>query len=187
MPPGSPAAACFPGREFVPAVSPLRPSPWRTSGLPSSSEDPTTDMPCSSTPLSFPRDRPVRASLLPSARTHGVGFLSTCRVSGLRHTACLLAVYASPRRSPFAVQHSLSAGGHLAEQVLDLLDPLRKVSASIYLISASPFPRLTLALASSPAGHTGVSPVSSSQRPAASPRHRPTSGPPQFPRISTLR
>jgi hypothetical protein len=94
-----------------------------------------------------------RASFLPSARTHGVGFLSTCRISGFHHTAYLLAVYASPRRSPSAMQHSLSAGGHLCRAGFG---PARSSSKGFRFeptsSSASPFPWLTLAHASSPAG-----------------------------------
>ena len=103
----------LPGRKLVLAVDPSAFSRWGTSGLPSSSE-----IPVQTCPALRPRSR-FRAiglsalPLLPSALTHGVAFPGTFRISGLYDTACLLAVYASPRRSPFAVQQSLSAGGHL--------------------------------------------------------------------------
>ncbi len=59
------------------------------------------------------------SSLLPSTATEGVGFRATCRISGLNHTACSLAVYASPAESPLQTQHSLPAGHH------PLLDRIR--------------------------------------------------------------
>jgi hypothetical protein len=94
-----------------------------------------------------------RVSFLPSARTHGVGFPRTCRISGFHDTAYLLAVYASPQRSPSAVQHSLSAGGHLCRTGFGPAGPSSKgFRFELTSSSASPFPWLTLAHASSPAG-----------------------------------
>jgi hypothetical protein len=51
-------------------------------------------------------------SLLPSTATDGVGFRATCRISGPNHTACSLAIYASPEVSPHPTQDSLPAGHH---------------------------------------------------------------------------
>jgi len=82
--------------------------------------------------------------LLPSALTHGVGFPSTFRISGLNHAACLLAVYASPRKSPSAVQHSLSAGGHLCRAGFGPAGPSAKGFRSVSTaFQASPFPKLS--------------------------------------------
>ena len=91
---------------------PSRLVPWKSSGLPSSSESPPVNMPCSFRPRPGDSQSVVCESLLPSTRTDGVGLTAISGISGLHHTACSLAVYASPRGSLRATQDLLPAGHH---------------------------------------------------------------------------
>jgi hypothetical protein len=74
--------------------------------------EPAVNMPCSCRPRPGDSQSVVWESLLPSTRTEGVGLTAISGISGLDHTACSLAVYASHRGSPRATQDSLPAGHH---------------------------------------------------------------------------
>ncbi len=81
---------------------------WRSRSSPRFLGDPSTDMPCSSTPVRPAREANCSELMLFS----GVARPSTLtiwKISELYHTACLLAVYASPSGSPRTAQDSLPA------------------------------------------------------------------------------
>lgn len=107
--PAGPSTCCGPGPLIF--RSPDRILMRRGSGSPRFLWDPLADMPCSWTPVD--RDvRPLRRRgfCLPSEpRTSAP---PPHKISGLDHTACPLAVYASPGALLQQTQDSLPAGGH---------------------------------------------------------------------------
>jgi len=98
-----------PGPEFFLVVFPHpRLSRWRWRGLPGSWGTPVRTCPALGPRGALPIQRDDR-SVLPSAKATASA-LPYQSLSGLDHTACALAVYASQPGSPLATQDSLPAG-----------------------------------------------------------------------------
>ena len=89
--------------------------------------------------ISAPGPRGV--SMLPSAKSHGVGSRDHLCLSGLNYTAYSLPVYASRPGSPQSAQHSVPAAGHALPGGIDY--PLGPFEG--FLRHASSLPRLCLA------------------------------------------
>ena len=78
------------------------------------------------------------AAMLPSAFRDGVGSHDDT-VSGLNHTACVLAVYASQPWSPVATQDSLPAAGQLCRAgLITRWVPSQSFRAAPYISSSLP-------------------------------------------------
>jgi hypothetical protein len=98
-----------PGTLGAASPFPLARFRWRWQGLPGSWGAPVRTCPA----LRPRRDlgtRPARCSGVAFRRLEDVGSRNAV-ISGLNHTACTLAVYASQRRLPDATQDSLPVGG----------------------------------------------------------------------------